>query len=109
MILGRLGGYEVRQENRSFAALTTAREFRPDAIVLDVDMPGKDGGIVAKEMQNDPLVGEVPIVFLTSLISRAEGGMRNGARFLAKPVDTWLLLDTIGSLCPRFKAESPTP
>lgn len=108
LILSRMGGYEVRQENRSFAALATAREFRPDAILLDVDMPGKDGGIVAAELQNDPVLGHIPVVFLTSLISRAEAGIRNGARFLAKPVDPKLLIETMNSLCPRFKAEPST-
>jgi CheY-like chemotaxis protein len=108
LILSRMGGYEVRQENRSFAALPTAREFRPDVILLDVDMPGKDGGIVAAELQNDPVLGHIPVIFVTSLISKAEAGIRNGARFLAKPVEPKLLLDTINSVCPRFKAESPT-
>ena len=105
LILSRMGGYEVRQENRSFAALATAREFLPDVILLDVDMPGKDGGVVAAELHNDPVVGNTPVIFVTSLISRAEAGLRNGARFLAKPVEPKLLLETIHGLCPRFKAE----
>ena len=43
------GGYEAREENRSFAALATARGFRPDLVLLDVDMPGKDGGTRSEE------------------------------------------------------------
>ena len=105
VILNRMGGYDVLEENRSFAALTTARSFRPDLILLDVDMPGKDGGAVAAELGNDPLFAHTPIVFVTSLISKGEAGIRNGERFLSKPVDPNLLLETVRSLCPRFKVE----
>ena len=85
-------GYEIREENRSFAALQTAREFRPDLILLDVDMPGKDGGAVSAEIARDPLVTGTPIVFVTSLVSEHESGMRGGVRFLAKPVEPKALL-----------------
>ena len=105
MVLSRMGGYEVLEENRSFAALATAREFRPDVILLDVDMPGKDGGVVSAELADDPILANVPVVFVTSLISKAEAGVRNGARFLAKPVEPKLLLETVRSLIPRFQAD----
>lgn len=106
MILSRAGGYDVFEENRSFAALSTARQFRPDMILMDVDMPGKDGGAVAAEIHADPLLASVPIVFLTSLISSAEAGARNGCLYLAKPVNPKLLLETVWGLCPRLKRET---
>jgi len=91
--------YEVRVENRSAHALTAAREFRPDMIVLDVDMPGKDGGEVSRDVQADPVLRGVPILFLTSLISPEEGGqretIRGGMRFLSKPVNPKVLVETV--------------
>lgn len=91
--------FEVRVENRSALALPAAREFRPDMVLLDVDMPGKDGGEVALEIQAEPMLRGVPIVFLTSLVSTAEAGqgatMRGGMRFLAKPVNPKVLIDTV--------------
>lgn len=107
MILNRVGGYDVYEENRSFAAVATAREFRPDVVLLDVNMPGKDGGTVAHELAADPMLAATPIVFVTSLISASEAGTRNGARYLSKPVDPKLLLETVKELCPRFKREVP--
>src|SRR5688572_11865686 len=74
ILLERTKRYEVRVENRSANALAAAQEFRPDMILLDVDMPGKDGGVVAGEMRTLPATRDVPIVFLTSLVSRAEAG-----------------------------------
>ncbi|MEP6669213.1 MAG: response regulator [Chthoniobacter sp.] len=104
-ILDRVGGYDVYEENRSFAAVATAQQFRPDIILLDVDMPGKDGGTVARELAGIATLAKVPVIFVTSLISKSEAGLRNGVRYLSKPVDPHLLLSTVGSLCPRFKPE----
>jgi DNA-binding response OmpR family regulator len=105
LILNRVGGYDVCEENRSYAAVATARSYRPDVILLDVDMPGKDGGAIAHELAADAALCRTPIIFVTSLISSKEAGIRNGARYLAKPVDPRRLLDTIQELFPRFKRQ----
>jgi DNA-binding response OmpR family regulator len=88
-----------RFENRSALAFSADREFRPDMILLDVDMPGKDGGNVAREIEADSTLRGVPILFCTSLISREDAGQRDvvrgGKRFLAKPVDPKVLIATI--------------
>jgi DNA-binding response OmpR family regulator len=104
-ILSRAGGYDVFEENRSFAVLRTAQQYRPDVILLDVDMPGKDGGTVARELSEDSTLAGIPVVFVTSLVSASEAGMHLGYRYLAKPLDPQLLLDTVRSLCPRLKRE----
>jgi CheY-like chemotaxis protein len=99
LFLEKTQRFEVRVENRSARALSAACEFRPDMILLDVDMPGKDGGEVSREIEAEPALRGVPILFLTSLISRAEGGereiVRAGKRFLAKPVDPKVLIETV--------------
>jgi DNA-binding response OmpR family regulator len=99
LLLEKTQRFEVRVENRSALALSAAREFRPAMVLLDVDMPGKDGGEVSSEFQRDPVLRRVPILFLTSLISRSETGgratMRGGMRFLAKPVNPLVLIETV--------------
>ena len=97
-------GFEVREENRSFAAYSTAREFRPQLILLDVDMPGKDGGTVAAEIAADPALAPTPIIFVTSLVSRGESGMRGKERFLGKPVAPTELLTAVRQALPRVAA-----
>ena len=91
--------FEVSVVNRSALALSSALSFRPDMILLDVDMPGKDGGEVERELQADPTLRNVPIVFFTSLVSPAEAGdrelVRGGKRYLSKPVNPRILIDTI--------------
>ena len=93
------GRYEVREENVSANALTTAREFRPDLVLLDVIMPGADGGEIAARLKNDPVLGRVPVVFLTATVSPREAGNRGlmsaGMKFLAKPVSLATLVACI--------------
>jgi putative two-component system response regulator len=91
--------FDVRVENRSALALSVALNFNPDLILLDVDMPGKDGGEVSRELQAEPSLRAVPIVFFTSLISPAEAGEREmergGKLYLAKPVSPTVLIDVV--------------
>lgn len=89
ILLDREGHYEVREENDSRAALSVAREFKPDLIFSDIDMPHVDGGALAASISKE-FQRTVPIVFLSSLISRQEavaGGVRlvSGYPFLPKP------------------------
>ena len=82
--------YVVREENDARAALSAAEEFEPDLILLDVMMPGVDGGELAARFQASPKLKTVPIVFLTAAVTKEEvkagGGLIGGASFLAKPV-----------------------
>ncbi len=103
-ILERMGGYDVREENRSFAALATAREYLPDLVILDVNMPGKDGGDVAAELRGDYHLAGTPVVFLTSLVTASDSGMRGGRYFLSKPVESNALLKAVRALLPAKAA-----
>ena len=86
--LEKTGAFEVKVENIPTKAVTSARQFNPDIIFLDVCMPGADGNDVAFQIQSDAALKSTPIVFLTSLISeREEGVQRGGNEFLAKPVN----------------------
>ena len=104
MILENSGQYEVMIVNESARALPAALQFRPALMLLDVDMPGKSGGDIAREAATDSRLREIPILFLTGLVSQAEAGKSplesGGMKFLAKPVEPALLLATVGGLAP---------
>jgi len=93
------GGYEVHTENAATNALVVARNFHPDLILLDVVMPGLDGGDLAAQLAADPLLRDIPVIFLTALVANAEtdgSEVASGASlFLAKPVDIATLIDVI--------------
>ena len=99
MNLEATGNYEVREDNLATTALRVAREFRPDLILLDIVMPGMDGGDVRAMLEGDPGLKDVPTVFLTALVNRSEVHCHRGhfadGDFLAKPVSVGELMDCI--------------
>ncbi len=109
--LEQTGEYEVREENRASHAVQAARDFSPHLILLDVLMPGLDGGQLASEFQATPQFREVPIVFLTAAVTRDEvnshGGYVGGMPFLAKPVDIPELIDCLRGHLEKATAGSP--
>src|SRR5690348_2779726 len=84
------GNFCARGENVSLRAVATAEEFRPDLILLDIDMPTLDGGKVAKQLKEHPVLGSVPIIFVSGVFNKAEvqknHGMLGGFRCIAKPL-----------------------
>ena len=102
VILEKTNLYEVRIESQAMRALAVAREFKPHIVLLDVDMPGRDGGEVAKDIRADPTLSQTRILFLTGLVSKGEAGDRalvsGGSHFLPKPVEPTVLLQTVARL-----------
>jgi len=81
-------GMEVVEAPDGPTGLAAAREHAPDAILLDVMMPGLDGWRVAEKLLEDDQTAEIPIVFLTAradLRDRARGMDLGGLDYVTKP------------------------
>lgn len=90
--LERTGIYDVWEENNARRAAQTARVFHPDLILLDVVMPGMDGGDVVTELRRTPATSRIPVIMLTALVARNEVSRHCVAEsgelvMLGKPVD----------------------
>lgn len=107
--LERSGRFIVREENNPRLALTTAREFNPDLILLDVAMPGMNGWEVARQIQRDKPLERAQVVFLTSGVTRSDALARNSVgnfHFIAKPVPSSVLTSILDWL---FRSDAPVP
>jgi two-component system, OmpR family, response regulator len=97
--LEKTGSFQVLVENVATRAASTAREFRPGVILLDVCMPGADGGDVAFRIHSDAAMRSTPIIFLTSLVSgqeaTAQSMLRGGYEFLPKPASISKVVECI--------------
>jgi len=62
-------GYEVAAAYDGEEGLQKVKTERPDLIVLDVMMPGKDGYAVCKELKGDPACASIPVLLLTAVVS----------------------------------------
>lgn len=93
------GRYKVMTENSAKSAFNSVRMFKPDLILLDVIMPDMDGGSVANQIKSDEDLKDIPVVFLTAIVTKNEASSRNdvvaGRPFLAKPVTKEQLIDCI--------------
>ena len=93
------GDFEVSVENNPLDAIAAARKFWPDIIVLDVVMPQLDGGEVHAQFRAEPVLKNIPIIFLTAIVRQKEideqNGMIGGSFYLAKPVSAAELVSAI--------------
>ena len=83
-----MNGFAVRYEARSTHVIKACLEFHPDLVLLDIDMPDKDGGQVAAELRAHPTLRRIPVMFLSSIVDREETGKRNVSHevFLSKQI-----------------------
>jgi len=82
----RYEGWEVRTAPDGITAVRTARDFRPDVVVLDVMLPDIDGLEVLRRLRSD--ADDVPVLFLTAkdaLADRIAGLTVGGDDYVTKP------------------------
>lgn len=94
-------GMEVRTAENAEEAFRRLAEERPDLILMDVVMPGKNGFQLTRTISRDPLYADVPIILCTSknLETDRVWGMRQGARgYITKPVSAAELQAQINAL-----------
>lgn len=80
--------YEVRHFDNGQAALALMAEALPDLMLLDVDMPGMSGYEVCRRLRDDPAIGDLPVIFLSGMVSEEErlaGYEAGGDDYLTKP------------------------
>jgi DNA-binding response OmpR family regulator len=81
-------GMDVLEAPDGPSGLELARREVPDAVLLDVMMPGLDGWAVAEQLLADERTREIPIIFLTAradLRDRARGMDVGGLEYITKP------------------------
>jgi CheY-like chemotaxis protein/HAMP domain-containing protein/signal transduction histidine kinase len=84
--MARDKGYKGVVELDGEAGLKAAREVRPDAITLDIDMPGMDGLEVLDRLKRDPETRHVPVHIISGVEQKREGLKAGAIAYLEKPV-----------------------
>jgi CheY-like chemotaxis protein len=97
-------GYRVTTAENGLQAINLAKKEKPDVILLDILMPDMDGTQVAAALQEDPTTQNIPVIFLTCLVTKKtqEMGFRYHDAgqyvFMSKPYDLDNLLMEINRL-----------
>lgn len=90
MALQYAGGYEVLLANSGMDAIESARENRPDAILMDIVMHDLDGLSVLQSLRNEAETGSIPVIFHTARTNPSEirNLLSSGAMgVIGKPAD----------------------
>ncbi|MEP6491215.1 MAG: response regulator [bacterium] len=94
-------GWSVLTASSGQNALQLAKLERPDAILLDVMMPGMDGPATLQKLRADPSTSGIPVVFLTAKVRSSERSTLSAlgaAGVLAKPFDPIALPDQVAGV-----------
>ncbi|MEW6160110.1 MAG: response regulator, partial [Verrucomicrobiota bacterium] len=97
-------GYRVETASSGAQGLQMARELKPEAITLDVMMPGMDGWAVLTELKADRELADIPVIMMTMVDDRNMGFALGAVEYLTKPID-WARLGAVLSKYRRNPAD----
>lgn len=99
--LGIVGGWDVVAASSGVECVRRAGELAPEAILLDVMMPGMDGPTTVEHLRADPTTRHIPVILLTAKVQPSE--LRAWERLdlagvIAKPFDPMTLAAKVAAL-----------
>jgi CheY-like chemotaxis protein len=80
-------GFHIVTASSGADGLRLAKELRPDAITLDVLMPGMDGWAVLTALKADPELADIPVIMLTIVEEKSMAYSLGASEYLTKPID----------------------
>ena len=96
-----VGGWRVISASSGEDAAEIARTEHPDAVLLDVMMPGVDGPSTIARLREDPTTAEIPVILLTAKnlsVDRRDFSQLALAGMIPKPFDPMTLADQVAQL-----------
>ena len=95
-------GFSVVMAGGGLEGLRLARELRPTAITLDVNMPDLDGWSVLAALRQDAELSEIPVLMVTILDEQRRGMALGAAGYLTKPINR----ERLHALVDRFRSSA---
>ena len=80
-------GFEVETANSGAEGVRLAKELQPEAITLDVMMPGMDGWSVLTSLKANPQTADIPVIMMSMVDDQNLGYALGATEYLLKPVD----------------------
>ena len=96
------GRYRLLIANAGAVGIEMAQKHRPSLILLDINMPEMSGAAVAERLLHAPSTRDIPIAFITGLVTKEavekRDGYIHGFLFITKPVTTRELVAQVESV-----------
>jgi CheY-like chemotaxis protein len=109
-LIARRSDISLLSASDASSGIEIARASRPDAILMDINLPGISGIQALKMLADDPLTAHIPVIALSAnAIPRdIEKGLEAGFfRYLTKPIKVSEFMDTL-DMALQFAERSPT-
>jgi signal transduction histidine kinase len=94
----RAASVEVLSARDGPSGLAVVREARPDAVILDIRLPGIDGWAVLATLKEDPVTARIPVIIASIVDERPRGASLGAAGYLVKPVGREELLGALAGV-----------
>jgi CheY-like chemotaxis protein len=91
-------GFAVETAASGISGLRRARELRPAAIILDIQMPDIDGWTVLAALKGEPELADIPVIIVTIVDEQRRGIALGAAGYLTKPIDRERLVAIVSRL-----------
>lgn len=91
-------GHEVILADSGEAGVQAAKTQKPDAILMDIVMPGLNGFQATRQITQDPQTKHIPVILISTKAQETDKvwGSRQGAKgYLVKPIDDDVLMSTL--------------
>ncbi|MGH2920478.1 MAG: response regulator [Gaiellaceae bacterium] len=91
-------GYETASAADAVGAIRVAREERPDAILLDMGLPGGDGVVVMERLKSFPALEHIPVIVVSAREPTTTGARAAEAgahAYVQKPIDNEALVSAV--------------
>jgi CheY-like chemotaxis protein len=102
-------GYEVRTCADAESALEALQSYRPDAILMDIQLPGMDGLELTRRLKADPETRDITIIALTAYAMKGDEEKARAAGcdgYLTKPIDTAVFPSLLAGYLCRTRSSS---
>lgn len=99
-------GFEVKTALDGAEGVRLAKELKPQAITLDVMMPGMDGWSVLTALKANPETSDIPVIMMTMVNDRNLGYALGAAEYVIKPIDRSKLEAVLSRFKPISDSES---
>jgi two-component system cell cycle response regulator DivK len=112
VLLLERAGFDVLQAADAETGLAMARERRPDAILMDVRLPGKDGLTASRELKQDERTKGIPVVMISSFsteVLATELSASGAVGLITKPFHYNEFLRSIGRVLGRPETKPALP
>lgn len=107
-VLSAIGGLDLHIAETGPQGLALARDLQPDAIILDINLPGMNGYQVMERLAAEPLTQGLPVLALSASASKADlkrGRSAGFFEYLTKPLNIGLLVEALARALPLDEAQ----